>query len=1021
MINIQSSLLRSLPIRHTAIMLLNLLSLCGYSQSQKGILKGRVIDGSTHRALYNVSVSSDTSGKNISSSAIDGLYLLNLPKGSHTVSYQLEGFQNKTISQINIRANQITYADIILYPLTQNIAGTKFCKDSVPATDSVFNTTFKKETESIRYNFSNLNNDIISAASIRPGTDKNALLLVKRLNGEVTGYEGAGPLNNSFILNGMGERYNQLLLNGSPFSAFGALGMSYPLQLLPAEATEEASLTKTGDATIPAGYAGATVEIKTKDYTDNNFFYIQAGSGFTQGTNGQNFYGDARSKLEFLGLSGQQRSMPSGFPTTKSQLPYSSVNLQQQVYLNKQLNNNLAPVNFGSSKPDTRFLIGFGKNYKLKSGAKISITGFINQTKNEQFNETTVQAAPNVAENPYPFTVPDKSVVFAQSKDSNYNYASQLAGIINASIIFRKNKISFRNFLGSQFSNTYSKRTGIYKPDEDTLAHTAISYLTTQRYFVNTQLAGEHGLNANGKFKLSWQATYTFINEQNPDERNFLLRKGVVQNNTFEIATPIAAGSFTNTGRQWRSFKDNNFTGSFNLSFPLNLFHQPQVLSGGIYIQQNYRIFNSDILQVKGNGYVALDKLLAQERYYPGGVSIAAFYVNGYENPTRIPQSYGANYSASANLGASYLQLNGRLTNKVLLQLGSRVESASQLVSSIYYRYFTGFRNPQFFPLDENTRITTYNFLPSVNAVFSPFNKIKINAAYFKTLNRPQLQELTKYAYYNAQTFTIKTGNPLLAATPVTNFTGGINFLANAFSVIRVNAFYKKIEQPIEYIASNSGKGTVLFTPHNTPPATVKGLEAAIKLNLHFVNVNWLNGLTVFANGNITTSKAEAGAIRSLEIPYVSEHALSGTPDYAFNGGIVLQQQGLLPGLTVLYSRTGGYISALGSGKTYTLANGNTILAVPGYRVKGREQLDIQLSQKILQSKIEIIAGVNNLTASPFITYQDLNGNKKMDAPLVLNNNGNNGGGYFVSGVDNTITNIKQQPLYYITLSYLFK
>ena len=83
---------------------------------------------------------------------------------------------------------------------------------------------------------------------------------------------------------------------------------------------------------------------------------------------------------------------------------------------------------------------------------------------------------------------------------------------------FGKNKISFRNYLGGQLVNTYTKRSHLYKPDEDTLAHAGTRNLTNQQFFINSQLAGEHILGDNGKLKLDWQITYTYHEQQNPDE-----------------------------------------------------------------------------------------------------------------------------------------------------------------------------------------------------------------------------------------------------------------------------------------------------------------------------------------------------------------------------------------------------------------------------------------------------------------------------------------------------------------------
>jgi len=56
----------------------------------------------------------------------------------------------------------------------------------------------------------------------------------------------------------------------------------------------------------------------------------------------------------------------------------------------------------------------------------------------------------------------------------------------------------------------------------------------------------------------------------------------------------------------------------------------------------------------------------------------------------------------------------------------------------------------------------------------------------------------------------------------------------------------------------------------------------------------------------------------------------------------------------------------------------------------------------------------NNLLNSGYVVYQDLNGNKKFDDPLTLKNSQEGKGGYYQSGIDNTI--IKHQT----TKNFLF-
>jgi outer membrane receptor protein involved in Fe transport len=667
-------------------------------------------------------------------------------------------------------------------------------------------------------------------------------------------------------------------------------------------------------------------------------------------------------------------------------------------------------------------MLGFGRVFKLKKGEQVGITAFVNQQRSQRIDGSTTQVMPDIASNVYPFADGSKPLIRSLADNTSYRQAAQLGATLNTAIVFGKNKISLKNFFSHQLTSTYTQRSQLLKPDEDSLAHAGISYLTEQTFLLNTQLSGEHGLGGDGKFKLSWQATYAYLRRQNPDERNFLLRQDPNDNSMFEIARPqspaysptstdpnVINSNFTNSGRQWLDNKEHNFTGSIDIQTPYDLWHDTQTLSGGVYIRTKYRMLNSDLYLTNGPGYFPLDQLLSPERYFPGGLTVQNYYASSPANLNFIYPNDRANYQASENLGAAYISSENRLPGNLSLNWGFRLETGSQLVSSIRYVYSDGFKYPQVSTLDENTKIQNTVLLPSATVVWRPLRPLNIHASYFKTVNRPELQELSAYRHYDALSFMVTTGNAVLATANIDNYDAGISYQPLAGTHIAVSGFHKRLDQPIGYILTAWSPGNLLSTPFNMPPATIDGLTGDVKVNLGY--------FSAFASGSWLRSKVSAGPVRNLG--KAGEHSLNNTPDHTVNMGLVLQHP-RLPMITVLYNRIGDYIIAAGSGAGYQLTNGSTVLSIPDYRMKERENLDLQVSQKMWHSRIQLIAGVNNLTNSATVIYQDLNANKQFDKPLTLAIK-NNSGGYYQEGVDNTPLSIKAQRTYYFTLSYLFK
>jgi hypothetical protein len=1017
------------------------------AQTVHGLLKGTVKDGSNNTGLSGVIITKDTAGSGGTTSLPGGKYLLKLIDDTYTLYFKHPGYQTKIISKVDIISGGATTLDIILMPLATNEnyrANTKINPDSANSNATVFNTTAKKETANSIYNPLNNANavtDKIMAANIQAGTDKNAAQLLNRLNGVIVQNSSNNRIIQNLQINGMGERYNQVLFNGSVMNSFSPASRAYPLELLPAEAIEEITLSKTSAPALPADFAGGTIEIKTKDMPDNNFYLLQIGGGYSSNTNNKKFLGDKKNNTQFIGFPGSIRNMPGQFPNARSRIFLYENNIQEQTDLSKLLNNNLAPVNYGKAQPDDRILFGFGKIYKLKKGLTIGVTGYVNHIKQQLIEESTVQVLPNLIDNPYPFLDRSKKLINAQSTDLNYNEMAQLGGMLNTSFYFRKNKISIRNYFGSQFNNSLLVRSNIAKPDEDTLAGDALRYTTEQRKFIYTQVAGNHAFGEKSNFIVDWQATYNHTRQQNPDERNFLLRKDNTNPNLFEIARPLApeytppalgsatsnaveanvAANFTNSSRLWRSFTENNFTASVNIKLPINVLNHTQLLRGGLYMQNTNRNFESDLLLVKGKGYKTLDNLLAPENYFPGGLILTNLFRNqerlsgntGFSNANR------GSYFASSNITASYLGMDNRLPKNIFLQWGFRLESNNQSAATVQYEYPPEYRYPQRFVTDDNTRQVSFTVLPYANIMYSPFKAVQVSASYANTVNRPQLQEMNGYRYYDAANFLVKAGNPFLDNALINNYGAAVKWLVSSGTHIEVNGFYKKIDQPIEEVVSAYSTGNIFSMPFNMPLSTVQGMQANFRLGLNsFTDAHWLSNISLFGAGTIQKSKVDAGPLRSFSIPAIETHTLSGTPNYFFNAGIVMQHP-RLPELSVVYNQTGDYISKVGSGAIVLPANGNSVTAVPHYYVKGRGQLDVQLAQKLFRNKLQIIAGVTNLINDPFIEYQDLNGNKKFDAPLIITSViGTNG--FYKSGTDNAVINIKMQQSFYVRLSYLF-
>ncbi len=1000
----------------------------GFSQIRNGYLKGYVIDGSTNKKILNAKISH--SGVSINTiyknteTGIDGSYILETDPETYTITYSAKGFQTKQIEGVNISENNLSYLDVVLYPVTNpnfNVNGLSLTTDSLNFADSVKSTNFRAEHYAVA-NLSQKNSadfQLLSSETIQPGIDKNASFVLKRLNGLVVLDNPNNQQLQTLTIRGLGQRYNQVTLNGALFNSFDATKRNFALDFIPTEAIDNVSLTKSADPFTPADYSGGSININTKEFPEKDFIYAQAGSGFSQYSIDKNFLGDKTGGgAEFLGFGGKSRDLPAEFPNHKSEFEFNKLNVQEQVRLSKMLTTNLSPKNFGNTSPNANFIFGYGKTLYLKGGEKLGFIAYIKQKHNNLIEDFETQAIPDVANNPFPFSQ-QKLLVKAQSINTRFISNADLGGFFNATIAFNKSKISFKNMLGTMLINNLTVKQRYKKYDEDIKASNGVNYFVDDKKLWVSQLSGTHSLGNDGNFKLNWNANYTYFKQKNPDDRNFLLQRDTITNK-YELANNRF--DFINSGRKWTETSEKSFFGDINIQIPFNLLNHAQVLSGGINIQTKNKVLFTDLLMYTGKGFTSPDSLLAADRYYQGGLTLTNYFIKdiNLRDGVNVADNSKGNYTASSNIGASYLKLESKITNALTANVGFRLETSSNLISNIEYRNEPGFKYPQLYTMNENSKIVDYNLLPSLKVNYKAANDITVYALYYKSLNRPQLQELSQYRSFDTHASIVNIGNPLLALTTIDNIDLGINVYKIKGTSISLSGFYKKIDQPIENVLSTYGNtfGVLQSTPFNMPTATILGIEYAIQSKLDFISKR-LKDLTFFTNANYVKSKVEKGFIRSSRTPQIEEHTLSGSPNYTINAGLTYSKP-KIGSVTVLYNTTGDYVTAVGSGTVYKLANGNSVKAIPDYVVRGNHRLDLQMSKKLLKSKAQIIFGVNNILNQADIVYQDLNGNKKFDKPVKLTINNTGEQGYLQRGVDNTVISIRAQPSYYLTFSYTF-
>ncbi len=979
--------------------------LAANAQTGTGKLTGKIKDSATNQSLLGVSVTIKGTSKGVAT-INDGSYILTLNPGTYTIRYSYSGYNTKDISEVTIKKGETEFIDILLAPKSNQMAGIV-----------ITGTSASKEKQSAVYNKQRLSaaaSDGISAEAISKTPDNNAGQVLRRVT-------GVSVQNDKFVVvRGLAAQYNQTMLNGVAMTSTETDKNAFSFDLIPAAAIDNIVVNKTATPDMPGNFAGGVVQVNTKDFPAKNFFSVGLQTGFSDQTYGKDFYSDKRGKTECLSFGVNSRNLVDDFPTSNSRVNLANLNIQEFNRYKNTLQNNLVPVNNGPSGKDLPDLneniqLGFGKTIRIKERNQLGIVAGLTQRKTELIEKETstrdvIPLAPD----------PNNAIVGYFSNNTRYKYSSEVSGLLNIAYSFSSNKITLKNLYSNVFKNNFIKRDSVLDNSSGFLPTLGgrdrlegLSYLTEQRYLLNSILSGEHKTGKNKETQLDWNINVTTNSAIFPDTRNFVFS---VDNERYAgvdggINFPLY---IKYSSRSWSNSKDLITGGAFNLTSVFNFLGAKNIIKGGILFQNRKRdAFATFIpIDLPDNINLLLDSVLHPANYDINNGAVALIEEVG-------------NYRANTSLQAAYESIESKLGKYFRVIWGVRFENYFQSTGVVKPLFFNNFINsePVAAPVTFTSR-TEFNFLPSVNVVYSPSKKTNIRLAYSKTVIRPDLKDLVKTTRFDFQSLQLTTGNPDLISTSVTNYDLKFELFPSAGEVISFGAFYKKMLDPIEYGRAAVSNTFIDRLAINTGEATVKGIEAELRKKLNFIPfAPWMKNITLFGNGALLSSAVKDRALYNIFYDYSPAHPLTGQPKYIINGGISIAAFKNSFEATFSYNRTGDYVDQLGSSNfLQNQPYGKPVLAQPNFILQARDIIDVSIRQAVLKKKGLIKFNIANLLSKPLVIFQDFNGNDKLDAPLTYNSDQNSGANYgtITGGIDNIISYTIGQRNFSLAFTYTF-
>lgn len=1003
-----------------------------------GTIKGRIVEFETSQPLPGASVYIVELQKGMQSNN-EGYYKFNnIPAGKYTLKVSYVSFTSETV-QVEAKADKEETFDIKMRgsnSLTEVVvSGTR--KTRAP----VSHTTERQLVGELKAAQSVVSG--ISSEQISKSADRNAAEVVRKIAG-VTIRD-----DKFIIIRGMNERYNLTYLNGNIAPSTELYSRAFSLDLIPSRIIDRILVYKSPAPDLSADMTGGAVKIFTKDAKNVKHFDLEFQTGYKENTTfNKNFLIYNGGKFDFLGFDDGTRKLPSVVPHFGD---FTKANISQSAYSGAFSN----ILNYGkqTATPPIQLTANYYNSFKLAGKALSMLTSF--SYKNEPLHTDVDRSSGNVTYYDPEITLPRGTTLSKMGTESQNTQTAQLSLLQNFTYHLRdSSSLYFKNFLLQQGqSATILRNTAtnqIYKNDEwqdlytnstqgKDLRDIILSY--QQRSLYSGNFGGDHYFGKQGKQNLQWNGGYTYSRLSIPDQRAIHLQNLQVAPQGLTTAgdheqnwVPVFRDQDANNlsynnleqgmiSRVWIQNTEQVYNGSVDYTYK---FKPWMTLKAGTYNQWKQRVVYRRVFTVNEGD---LNSSGYPDPYNPGiGGEHPVDYNSVFFHQQDLDQVWSTKYlrddgrglkvfdrtngsdayiateqNNSGYIAASLLPFNAKLD----IYGGLRVEYNRQKVAgalspanlSSGIAGGVGSQGVGSANLPVLTDLKATSFLPSLNIGYRPNNSWVLRASYGKTVNRPELRELSPYNeadYLNNQSI---SGNINLVSATVDNYDMRAEWYPHGNAkgeTISLGFFDKQINHPIERVIYNalflaSTASNISFL--NADKATVRGIELDVRKNLDFLPGNFFRNLSIIANGTYIYSKATRTQKDStLDNPLSGDvnvsRQLQGQAPYSVNAGLYYDNSGSGTKIALIFNQVGPRIYAASIGSPTRVGNADGSIS-PSAGNQGslieltRKQLDFSLTQRVIKS-LQVKLSVQNLLNSSVQMVEDANFTYKYEKAHII-------------------------------------
>lgn len=651
--------------------------------------------------------------------------------------------------------------------------------------------------------------NIVSARTIEISPDLTVANVIQRVSGITIERNNTGD-GQYALLRGMDKRYNYTLINGVKIPSPDNKNRFVPLDIFPAEMLERLEVSKSLTPDMEGDGIGGAVNLVMKDAPEK----LQVSANIATGVNSLFF------DRPFRTFNKELREPKSPYELLGSQYPAKPRDFNPD-YLNPK---------DASFRPNIYAGISAGQRF-LKNKLGVLIAGtYQNSLRGSNSTDFPYTTATSDASNLPVLTganvrrFSEEQVRAGVHTRLDYRFsANHQIQWYNALLNFTAAQV--REERKTDFTIGYNPAEGNYNLSYDTRLR------FTHQQIINSTLKGIHHFLGN-KLVADWSAVYSKASNKIPDNISIHLVTTAKNN----IENPRSVVTLGGAERRWENNTDEDKAGYLNFSYHLNNKEFTPIISvGGMFRdKQRTNFFNQYDFRPFDESRPA-----GQQNNLIEGIDWKKFS----DIKFMVFTPFGSvgnplNYDAAEKISAGYLQ--GKIsTEKIEVLAGARLEHTNQ---SYLLKFPTaGVKN-------ESAQDYS-DVLPSLHVKLKLTPEKSIKASYYKAINRPGFFEIVPYRILNEEF--VEAGNPDLKHTVAHNIDMRFEMFPNRTEQLMIGAFYKKIQNPIEFGMVLQGQGS-FYMPNNFGDATNYGAE--LDLTKYIYSFGFKLNYT-YTNSSITTSK----------------------------------------------------------------------------------------------------------------------------------------------------------------------